>query len=135
MTGPAPAPPAALDRVLLVQPGRRAVAVRNVGGTLALFDSHFPRFPVLPGVLLLESMAATAGLAAGDRQPWRLAAAQLVRFRHYVQPGDQVEITADVLAGADPVTCSVTAAVDGRTVATVRRLRLAAVPTRAVAAT
>ena len=41
-----------LDRIVSVEPGKSAEAIRNVPNTLAIFDSHFPRFPVLPGVLM-----------------------------------------------------------------------------------
>ncbi len=55
-----------LDRVVGVEPGRRAEAIRNVPSTLDLFDSHFPRFPVLPGVLILGTLGALAELLLRD---------------------------------------------------------------------
>jgi 3-hydroxyacyl-[acyl-carrier-protein] dehydratase len=110
------------DRVVRLSPGDVVVAVRNVPGTLAIFDSHFPRFPVLPGVVLLASITGLAGLVLGERDgPWRLESASRLRFRHFIQPGDQAEITVRVLG---PGECGATVAVDGRTVATARRLRL-----------
>jgi 3-hydroxyacyl-[acyl-carrier-protein] dehydratase len=127
--------PATVDRLLRLEPGVEAVAVRNVPATLSIFDSHFPRLPVLPGVLLLESMAATAGLMLrepGER--WRLAGAEVVRFRHFVRPGDQAVIAASLRQRTDDwADCTVTVSVDGRTVATARRLRLARVNTAATA--
>ena len=84
-----------LDRIVSVEVGRTATAIRNVPNTLAIFDSHFPRFPVLPGVLILGSLGALAGelLERETGRPWRLAGADRVGFRHFVQPGDQVELT------------------------------------------
>ncbi|WP_393071991.1 hypothetical protein [Streptomyces sp. LN704] len=64
----------AFDRLLELAEGERAVAVRNVPATLECFTAHFPRHPVLPGVLLLESLAALARTAAGPGA-WRLAGA------------------------------------------------------------
>lgn len=120
------APPAAgprwlasWDRVVRLDPGHEVVAVRHVPNTLAIFDSHFPRFPVLPGVVLLASVAGLAELVLGGR--WRLTEVSRLRFRHFVGPGDRVEITVRVLGAGE---CAATVAVDGRTVATARRLRL-----------
>lgn len=114
-----------IDRVLELEPGVRGRAVRNVPATLSLLDSHFPRFPVLPGVLLLDSMATLASLVAGE-DGWRLRSAHTVRFRHFVRPGDQVVLTASV-TGTDGsiVELTVTAEVEATTVATVRKLVLA----------
>ncbi|MTE12541.1 3-hydroxyacyl-ACP dehydratase FabZ family protein [Nocardia aurantiaca] len=114
------------DRILEVSPGIRAEALLNVTGTLPFFDSHFPRRPILPGVLLTESMVALAVLAAGDPL-LRLRAADGLRFRRFVTPGDQVRITVEA---ADP--CQegaesrwrATARVDEVIVAAIRNLRL-----------
>ena len=118
-----------LDRVLTVDPGRAATAVRNIPSTLAIFDDHFPRFPVLPGVLLLDSMAQLAALALGfSTGQWRLTGAEVVRFRHFVRPGDQAELAVRVLGTATATgDCDARVTVDGRLVATARRLRLARV--------
>ncbi|MFD1277010.1 beta-ketoacyl synthase N-terminal-like domain-containing protein [Streptomyces kaempferi] len=62
----------AFDRLLELAEGESAVAVRNVPATLECFTAHFPRHPVLPGVLLLESLAALARTAASPGA-WRLA--------------------------------------------------------------
>lgn len=93
-------PLVALDRVVGVEPGRRAVALRNVPNTLSIFDSHFPRRPVLPGVLVLGSMAELAGVLLADQeqgnQDWYLARAGRIRYRHFIEPGDQMEIEVQV---------------------------------------
>lgn len=114
----------AFDRLLELAEGERAVAVRNVPATLECFTAHFPRHPVLPGVLLLESLAALARTAAGPGA-WRLAGVRGVRFKHFVGPGDQVHLTVEV-SGHSPqrTECRATARVEGRVVATVRALTL-----------
>ncbi len=63
-----------LDRIVSVEPGTGAVALRNVPNTLSIFDSHFPRFHVLPGVLILGSLGALGALLLEQEteQPWRL---------------------------------------------------------------
>ena len=121
-----PAPPAGLDRLLEREPGRRAVAVRNVPATLPVFDHHFPRHPVLPGVLLLESMAALARTTIAHDGHWRLVSARGVRFKHFVAPGDQVHISVDVTTTTkDTTEVRAAARVADRVVATARALVLA----------
>lgn len=118
-----------LDRILDVEPGARGTAIRNVPNTLAIFDSHFPRFPVLPGVLILGSMGLLAAAVLAEQGPgdWRLSGAGRVRFRHFVQPGDQLELTVEVVDASErKATLKATARVDGKPVTTVGSLRMAA---------
>jgi 3-hydroxyacyl-[acyl-carrier-protein] dehydratase len=116
--------PQTLDRVLEVEPGQRARALRNVPNTLTLLDSHFPRFPVLPGVLILDSLAELGALAAGDGD-WRLTGVERAQFRRYVRPGDQMELSVEVTGreGAE-LTVSGEVRVGGKRYAAVRALRL-----------
>ncbi|MDT3395879.1 hypothetical protein RKE29_04335 [Streptomyces sp. B1866] len=116
-----------LDEIVEVSPGLRATARTHVPHTLAILDSHFPRFPVLPGVLILDALAAVAGLALGsdDGAAWTLAEARRVRWRHYVTPGDRMETTVEVAEVAGGTArCTGTVRVDGRPVTTVRLLRM-----------
>lgn len=118
-----------LDRLVGVEPGQRAVGVRNVPATLAIFDSHFPRFPVLPGVLILGSLGELAGALLRETAggTWVLAGADAVRYRHFVQPGDELELVVELKeSDASTAVCSATARVDGRPVTTVRRLHMEA---------
>jgi 3-hydroxyacyl-[acyl-carrier-protein] dehydratase len=116
--------PTTLDVIVDVQPGVSARALRNVPNTLTTFDHHFPRFPVLPGVLMIDSLSELAALAGG-LETWRLAGAQRVQFRHFVAPGDQMELEAKVLAQRDDeLTVRCTVHVDGRLVARVGWLSL-----------
>jgi 3-hydroxyacyl-[acyl-carrier-protein] dehydratase len=116
-----------LDRILTVEPGESATALRNVPNTLAIFDTHFPRFPVLPGVLILGSLGALAShlLEAETGQPWRLAGADRVAFRHFVQPGDQLLFTVKLSSRTDSdAVLSGEVSVDERVVTRARKLRL-----------
>jgi 3-hydroxyacyl-[acyl-carrier-protein] dehydratase len=122
----------ALDDILTMEPGKTATAIRNIPSTLAIFDSHFPRFPVLPGVLLLGSLARLGMtlLETETGKAWRLATAEGIKFRHFAQPGDRLELQVDVsLASTEEVTMSGTVRADGRAITTARRLTF--VPTRA----
>jgi 3-hydroxyacyl-[acyl-carrier-protein] dehydratase len=118
-----------LDRIVSVEPGESgtATAIRNVPNTLAIFDTHFPRFPVLPGVLMLGSLGALAAelLKADTDKPWRLAGADRVAFRHFVQPGDQLELAVKLSKHSDTeAVLSGEVSVDGRVVVRARKLRM-----------
>jgi len=116
-----------LDRIVSIAPGESASALRNVPNTLAIFDSHFPRFPVLPGVLILGSLGALAAklLEAETGRPWRLAGADRVAFRHFVQPGDQLELTVKLSKREDSqALLSGEVSVEGRVVTRARKLRM-----------
>ncbi|MGW4120600.1 3-hydroxyacyl-ACP dehydratase FabZ family protein [Nocardia sp. NPDC004711] len=114
-----------LDRIVDLTAGRTAAAVRNVPSTLALFDSHFPRFPVLPGVLILGSLGELAALLMSETVggAWELAAARTIRYRHFVRPGDSMHLHVDLL---EPGVCAGRVLVDGKRVTTVGRLELSA---------
>ena len=117
-----------LDLIVSVEPGESATAIRNVPNTLAIFDTHFPRFPVLPGVLMLGSLGALAAelLQADTDERWRLAGADRVAFRHFVQPGDQLELTVKLSKRSDSeAVLSGEVSVDGRVVVRARKLRMA----------
>src|SRR4051812_17179784 len=51
-----------VDRILEIEPGQRAVAVKNVSVNEPFFSGHFPGEPIMPGVLIIEMMAQTAGV-------------------------------------------------------------------------
>lgn len=117
-----------LDRIRAVEPGRRADAVLNVPSTLAIFDSHFPRLPVLPGVIIIGSLAKLAEVLLRESTQlggWRLAEAEKVSFRHFVRPGDVMELTVELAeCAAGRARCTGRAVVDGNRVTTVGGLRL-----------
>jgi 3-hydroxyacyl-[acyl-carrier-protein] dehydratase len=116
-----------VDRVTSMEPGKGAEGVRNVPNTLSILDSHFPRFPVLPGVLILGSMGELAARLLQEQtgRRWRLARAEQVRYRHFIQPGDQMQLQVELkeLAGETAV-LSGTVKVDGKTMTTARKLVL-----------
>jgi 3-hydroxyacyl-[acyl-carrier-protein] dehydratase len=90
-----------IDRVEEVEPGVRAVAVKCVTVNEPHFQGHFPSMPIMPGVLLCEAFAQTAGIVAlsahsdlAGRAVYLLGLDK-VRFRKPVRPGDRVMITAE----------------------------------------
>ncbi len=115
-----------LDRILHLG-DERAEAVRNVPSTLEVFDTHFPRFPVLPGVMILDTVAELAATLLEHRtgSQWVLAGVDRVRYRHFVRPGDQL-LAEVVVTELDESGAALraSASVDGAPVATMRSIRM-----------
>ena len=94
-----------VDRVLECVPGRSLVALKNVTINEPFFPGHFPRRPVMPAVLILEAMAQATGILALrslDRLPsetgmYYFVGVDKARFRHPVEPGDQLVIEIDLV--------------------------------------
>lgn len=95
-----------LDRIDEVIPGERAAGIKTFNLSEPLFQDHFPRFPVVPGVLILESMAQLAGkligysvrLERGD-WPWPIfTMADRVKFRKFVRPGEVITLESRFLS-------------------------------------
>jgi len=82
-----------VDRVLEVEPGVRAVGLKNVTVNEEFFQGHFPRNPIMPGVLVIESMAQVGGIMILLHEEHRgknayLATVENCKFRRPVKPGD-----------------------------------------------
>lgn len=90
-----------IDEILEMIPGRSITAIKAVSADEDFFADHFPGFPVVPGVLLTEMMAQTAGkcLDAADRQRGKsmLAQIKLAQFRDWMGPGQSARIHAEIL--------------------------------------
>jgi 3-hydroxyacyl-[acyl-carrier-protein] dehydratase len=107
-----------VDRILEFAPGTRVVALKNVTANDPNLQGHFPGNPLMPGVLLVEAMAQTAGLLLPDGASAVLAQIKEARFRRPVVPGDQVRIEAALRTGLGTLhRFSVEAYVDGTAVA------------------
>jgi 3-hydroxyacyl-[acyl-carrier-protein] dehydratase len=91
--------------VLAVDPGKSIKALKNVTINEPHFVGHFPHRPVMPGVLILEAMAQTAGLLAfadesSERDPNSViyfAGIDGARFKRPVEPGDQLVMDVEIL--------------------------------------
>jgi len=92
-----------VDRVLEIEKEKRIVAIKNVTIDEAFFAGHFPGHPVMPGVLIIEGLAQTAGiLMMSDRQDrddqlLYFMGIDKARFRRPVVPGDQIRYEIEVL--------------------------------------
>jgi 3-hydroxyacyl-[acyl-carrier-protein] dehydratase len=107
-----------VDRILEIAPGERVVALKNVTSDEPYLQGHFPGNPLMPGVLLLEAMAQTAGLLLPVGSSAFLAQIKEARFRRPVVPGDQIRIEATRLTGWETLhRFTVKALVEGATAA------------------
>jgi 3-hydroxyacyl-[acyl-carrier-protein] dehydratase len=94
-----------VDRVLEMTPNEHIVAIKNVSMNEPHFPGHFPNHPVMPGVLLIEALAQTAGLLAFKSDGRDVAENSVIyfvgidaaRFKRPVVPGDQVRMEARIL--------------------------------------
>jgi 3-hydroxyacyl-[acyl-carrier-protein] dehydratase len=91
-----------VDRIVELEP-ERIVGIKNVTVNEPFFDGHFPEFPVMPGVLIVEAMAQTAGVLVLKSIPDRdsklvlLVSIEMAKFRKPVVPGDQLRIEMNVI--------------------------------------
>jgi 3-hydroxyacyl-[acyl-carrier-protein] dehydratase len=91
-----------VDRVLECRPNESIVALKNVTSNEPYFPGHFPHRPVMPGVMIIEALAQTAGILAfvtagvypdADSQ-FYFVGIDKARFRRPVEPGDQLRLAA-----------------------------------------
>ncbi len=91
-----------VDRITVLEPGKRAVGLKNVTANEPFFQGHFPQRAIMPGVLIIEVMAQIGGvmiLSVGEHQG-KLAYIGTVdnaKFRRPVVPGDTLEVEVELL--------------------------------------
>ncbi|PIE69333.1 MAG: 3-hydroxyacyl-[acyl-carrier-protein] dehydratase FabZ [Deltaproteobacteria bacterium] len=93
-----------VDRVLSIVPLDRIKAIKGVTLNEPFFQGHFPTYPVMPGVLILEALAQTGGILVAKSIPLQMenkiflfTGIEKVRFRQSVFPGDLLELEATYL--------------------------------------
>jgi 3-hydroxyacyl-[acyl-carrier-protein] dehydratase len=97
-----------VDRILELVPGERAVGLKNVTCNEPFFQGHFPGYPVMPGVLIVEAMAqvGAAAILANEENHGKLAlftGIDKLRFRRQVTPGDTLRLEMEILKMRGPV--------------------------------
>jgi 3-hydroxyacyl-[acyl-carrier-protein] dehydratase len=90
-----------VDRVLELEPGVRAVGIKNVTQNEPFFEGHFPDYPVMPGVLIVEAMAQVGAVGVMAKEEFRSKLALFtgidgVRFRRQVIPGDVLRMEVEI---------------------------------------
>jgi 3-hydroxyacyl-[acyl-carrier-protein] dehydratase len=116
-----------IDRITALEPGKRIEAVKNLTMAEEYLAEHFPGFPVLPGVLMLEAVTQAGAWLVRATEDFRhsviiLREAKAVKYGHFVTPGKQLRLNCDwvsengplvtlkakgELAGASSVSCRV----------------------------
>jgi 3-hydroxyacyl-[acyl-carrier-protein] dehydratase len=92
-----------IDRITEIVRTKRIVALKNVTINEPFFAGHFPNFPIMPGVLVVEAMAQAGGVLLLTEFPDRdqklllFTGIEKAKFRRPVVPGDQLRIDVDVL--------------------------------------
>lgn len=95
-----------IDRVLEVESGKRIVAVKNLSLAEEYLQDHFPSFPVLPGVLMIEAMIQAAAwlqrvTADFGQSMVVLDEARNVRYGSFFRPGTSMQVTVECLKAGD----------------------------------
>jgi 3-hydroxyacyl-[acyl-carrier-protein] dehydratase len=92
-----------VDRIVEIELGKRIVGIKNVTYNEPFFPGHFPGRPIMPGVLIVEAMAQTAGVLAFKSMPEEEQGRPVyflgidnVRFRKPVVPGDQLHLELEI---------------------------------------
>jgi len=91
-----------IDRVLEIESGKRAVAIKNVTMTENFFVGHFPQEPVMPGVLIIEALAQTGAVALLSMPEYAgkiayFGAIDNAKFRRKVVPGDTLRLEVEFI--------------------------------------
>ncbi len=91
-----------IDRVVALEPGKNITAVKNLSMAEEYLADHFPGFPVLPGVLMLEAMTQAAAWLVRVSEDFQhsvvvLKEARNVKYNKFVEPGQTLTVTAELL--------------------------------------
>lgn len=92
-----------VDKIIEIEKGKRVVGIKNVSINEQFFQGHFPKFPVMPGVLIIEGMAQTAcvfasiELGKNSESVAYFMGIDKAKFRKPVVPGDQLRFELEVI--------------------------------------
>ena len=92
-----------VDRIITIEEGKRIVGIKNVTFNEPFFQGHFPGYPIMPGVLIVEAMAQVGAVLMlrsmpdRDRKLVYFAGIDGAKFRRPVVPGDQIRFEVEIL--------------------------------------
>jgi len=97
-----------VDKVIEKEEGKRVVGIKNVTINEPFFAGHFPEYPVMPGVLILEALAQVGAIAVLDMEGNKgkigfLAGIDKCRFKRQVKPGDQLRLEVEITRMKGPI--------------------------------
>lgn len=111
-----------IDKILEVEEGKRAVGMKNVTVNEPFFNGHFPEYPVMPGVLIVEALAQVGAFAILKKEENRgklafFAGIDNCRFKEQVKPGDTLRLEVEIVRLKGPIgKGKAVATVDGKLV-------------------
>ena len=109
-----------VDKILELDPGKKAVGIKNVTANEPHFQGHFSEYAIMPGVLIVEALAQTAGIAVAVNEKKEsklgvLAGIVGMKFKRKVVPGDTLKLEAEILVSKlGLIKAKVSASVDGQ---------------------
>ena len=91
-----------VDRIIELEEGKKIIGIKNVTMNEPFFQGHFPDYPVMPGVLIIEAMAQVGAVAILKLPQFEgkialFAGIDNARFRRQVFPGDQLRIEVEII--------------------------------------
>ena len=97
-----------VDEILELVPGQRAVGIKRVTGQEDWFRGHFPEYPVMPGVLIVEALAQTGAVAILSMPDMKgkialFAGIDKMRFKRQVKPGDELRLECEIIKVKGPI--------------------------------
>lgn len=97
-----------VDKVVEIEDEKRVVGLKNVTINEPFFQGHFPEYPVMPGVLILEALAQTGAIAVLGMEKNKgkigfLAGVDKCRFKRQVKPGDQLRLEVEIIRLKGPI--------------------------------
>ncbi|MBS4195830.1 3-hydroxyacyl-ACP dehydratase FabZ [Lederbergia citri] len=97
-----------VDKIIEIEEGQKVVGIKNVSANEEFFNGHFPDFPVMPGVLIVEALAQVGAVAMLKKEENRgkigfLAGLDNCRFKRQVRPGDQLRLEVEITRVKGPI--------------------------------
>ncbi|KOP71854.1 3-hydroxyacyl-ACP dehydratase FabZ [Cytobacillus solani] len=97
-----------VDKILEVEEGQKAIGIKNVTANEEFFNGHFPEYPVMPGVLIVEALAQVGAVAMLLKEENRgrlgfLGGIDKCRFKRQVVPGDQLRLEVEIIRVKGPI--------------------------------
>ncbi|WP_174734291.1 3-hydroxyacyl-ACP dehydratase FabZ [Mesobacillus harenae] len=97
-----------VDRIVEIEDGKKAIGIKNVTANEEFFNGHFPDYPVMPGVLIVEALAQVGAVAMLKPEENRgklafFAGIDNCRFKRQVKPGDQLRLEVEIVKLRGPI--------------------------------
>ncbi|MBU8881087.1 3-hydroxyacyl-ACP dehydratase FabZ [Bacillus sp. FJAT-29790] len=97
-----------IDKILEVEEGQKAIGIKNVTANEEFFNGHFPDYPVMPGVLIVEALAQVGAVAMLKKEENRgrlafFTGIDKCRFKRQVKPGDQLRLEVEMTRVKGPI--------------------------------